>query len=117
MATMTRPSTRPGSSRKTAPKPATPPTIRKTISRCVIPGSRLVVELDRRLDQEDPEVPGDVAHDHRRQPPLGQVLQRPEGARDPGGAGEGQVAGDEVDAAVDDRTERGATHATQPLHQ
>src|SRR5260221_2248886 len=105
----------PVSSRTTAPKPATPPSMKKTASRVATETS--VLQLDRRLDKEDPEVPGDVAHDRRRQPAFEEVLEAPEGAGDAGRAGEREVAGDQVDAAVDRRPHRRAGHPAQPLHQ
>src|SRR5438270_6207009 len=73
-------------------------------------------------DQEDPDVPGAVAHDQGGQALLPGVERAPERARDSSRPGQGQVLRDQVDPAVDRGGERRRGQATDAplqgaLHQ
>src|ERR1039457_4331731 len=63
--------------------------------------------------QENPEVPGDMTDDEWRHTSLREVFKAPERAGNPGRAGEGEVAGDEVDRAVDGRADSVAGHGVE----
>ena len=90
-----------------APRPQTLNAIRRTERG----------HLSSWLDEEDPDVPGDVADDERAEGHARRVQRAPMSAGDPRRAEQREVAGDDVDAAVGHGCERGSAPAPIAPHQ
>src|SRR5260370_29672410 len=68
-------------------------------------------------DQEDPDVPANVADNHRGHALLARIDGAPEEARGGRGSGEREVHRDQMNAAVDGRGEQGTAEPAEAPHQ